>query len=107
MAATWAPLKLGSTLSRLDFEAPDHETFRCLDLAYAAGRLGGSAPAVLSAANEVVVDAFLAGGLKWSDIPVLLEKVLNQHSVFMPTDVDGVLAADAEGRRLAHKEIKQ
>lgn len=96
-----------TTLSRLDFEAPDHETFRCLDLAYAAGRLGGSAPAVLSAANEVVVDAFLAGGLKWSDIPVLLEKVLNQHSVFMPTDVDGVLAADAEGRRLAHKEIKQ
>lgn len=96
-----------TTLSRLDFEAPDRETFRCLDLAYVAGRLGGSAPAVLSAANEVVVDAFLAGGLKWSDIPVLLEKVLNQHSVFMPTDVDGVLAADAEGRRLAHKEIEQ
>lgn len=96
-----------TTLSRLDFEAPDRETFRCLDLAYAAGRLGGSAPAVLSAANEVVVDAFLAGGLKWSDIPVLLEKVLNQHSVFMPTNVDGVLAADAEGRRLAHKEIQQ
>lgn len=96
-----------TTLSRLDFEVPDRETFRCLDLAYVAGRLGGSAPAVLSAANEVVVDAFLGGGLKWSDIPVLLEKVLNQHSVFMPTDVDGVLAADAEGRRLAHKEIEQ
>lgn len=96
-----------TTLSRLDFEVPDRETFRCLDLAYVAGRLGGSAPALLSAANEVVVDAFLAGGLKWSDIPVLLEKVLNQHSVFMPTDVDGVLAADAEGRRLAHKEIEQ
>lgn len=96
-----------TTLSRLDFEAPDRNTFRCLDLAYAAGRLGGSAPAVLSAANEVVVDAFLSGGLKWSDIPILLEKVLTQHSVFLPTDVEGVLAADAEGRRLAQKEIAQ
>ena len=96
-----------ASLSRLDFEAPDRSTFRCLDLAYVAGRLGGSAPAVLSAANEVVVDAFLAGGLKWSEIPVLLEKVLNQHSPFSPTDVDGVLAADAEGRRLAQKEIAQ
>ena len=96
-----------ATLSRLDFEAPDRATFRCLDLAYAAGRLGGSAPAVLSAANEVVVDAFLAGGVRWADIPVLLEKVLHQHSVFMPTDVDGVMAADAEGRRLALKEIEQ
>lgn len=96
-----------TTLSRLDFEAPDRNTFRCLDLAYVAGRLGGSAPAVLSAANEVVVDAFLSGGLKWSDIPVLLEKVLTQHSVYMPTDVEGVLAADAEGRRLAQKEIAQ
>jgi len=96
-----------ASLSRLDFEAPDRSTFRCLDLAYVAGRLGGSAPAVLSAANEVVVDAFLAGGLKWSEIPVLLEKVLNQHSPFSPADVDGVLAADAEGRRLAQKEIAQ
>ena len=94
-----------TSLSRLDFEAPDRTTFRCLDLAYVAGRLGGSAPAVLSAANEVVVDAFLSGGLKWADIPVHLEKVLTQHSVFMPTDVDGVLAADAEGRRLAQKEL--
>lgn len=94
-----------TSLSRLDFEAPDRATFRCLDLAYVAGRLGGSAPAVLSAANEVVVDAFLSGGLKWADIPVHLEKVLTQHSVFMPTDVDGVLAADAEGRRLAQKEL--
>lgn len=94
-----------TSLSRLDFEAPDRTTFRCLDLAYVAGRLGGSAPAVLSAANEVVVDAFLSGGLKWADIPVHLEKVLTQHSVFMPTDVDDVLAADAEGRRLAQKEL--
>ncbi|MGA0117595.1 MAG: 1-deoxy-D-xylulose-5-phosphate reductoisomerase [Ilumatobacteraceae bacterium] len=96
-----------TSLSRLDFEAPDRGTFRCLDLAYIAGRLGGSAPAVLSAANEVVVDAFLSGQLKWADIAVVLEKVLHQHSVFTPSTVDDVLAADAEGRRLAQKEIAQ
>ena len=50
-----------STLGRLDFEAPDLATFRCLALAYAAGRAGGTAPAWLSAANEVAVEAFLAG----------------------------------------------
>ena len=46
-----------TSLSRLDFQAPDRETFRCLDLAYQAGRIGGTAPAWLSAANEVAVEA--------------------------------------------------
>ena len=50
-----------ATLGRLDFEPPDRATFRCLDLAYQAGRAGGTAPAWLSAANEVAVEAFLAG----------------------------------------------
>ena len=96
-----------STLSRLDFEAPDRGTFRCLDLAYAAGRLGGSAPAVLSAANEVVVDAFLNGRVVWSDIAVRIERVMARHTVFAPATVDDVLAADAEGRRLALEELSR
>lgn len=96
-----------STLSRLDFEAPDRSTFRCLDLAYAAGRAGGTAPAVLSAANEVVVDAFLNGRVLWSDIAVYIERVMERHSVFAPTSVDDVLAADAEGRRLATEELSR
>ena len=50
-----------SKTSRLDFALPDRETFRCLDLAYAAGRAGGTAPAFMSACNEVVVEAFLSG----------------------------------------------
>ena len=54
-----------STLTHLDFSAPDTSTFRCLSLAYQAGRAGGTAPAFLSAANEVAVEAFLAGSLKW------------------------------------------
>ena len=94
-----------ASLSRLDFEAPDRDTFRCLDLAYAAGRIGGTAPAVLSAANEVIVDAFLMGRMKWSDISRHLENVLNKHIATSPTSVDDVLAADAEGRRLASKEL--
>ena len=96
-----------NTLSRLDFEAPDHNTFRCLDLAYAAGRLGGTAPAALSAANEVIVDAFLAGRMKWSAIAQHLENVLNRFIATTPTSVDDVLAADAEGRALAQEELSR
>jgi len=94
-------------LSRLDFEAPDRNTFRCLDLAYAAGRLGGTAPAALSAANEVIVDAFLDGRMKWSAIAQHLENVLNRFIATTPTSVDDVLAADAEGRALAQEELSR
>ena len=90
-----------TTLSRLDFEPPDRRTFACLDLAYAAGRAGGTAPAVLSAANEVVVEAFLAGRIRWSEIAPRVEQVMEKHSPSMPTSVDDVLAADAQGRRMA------
>ena len=56
-----------TTLGTLDFEPPDLDTFRCLDLAYEAGRAGGTAPAVLSGANEVAVEAFLAGRIRGRD----------------------------------------
>ncbi|MEY2967158.1 MAG: 1-deoxy-D-xylulose 5-phosphate reductoisomerase, partial [Actinomycetota bacterium] len=93
------------SLSRLDFHAPDRDTFRCLDLAYAAGRAGGTAPAVLSAANEIVVEAFLSGAIGWSDIARLLELVMGRHSPTVPHGLDEVLAADAEGRRLAREVL--
>lgn len=96
-----------SSLSRLDFEAPDRATFRCLDLAYAAGHLGGTAPAVLSAANEVVVEAFLAGSVSWSAIADHLEVVMSRHVPSVPHGLDDVLAADAEGRRLAREVLAQ
>ena len=96
-----------STLARLDFEAPDRATFRCLDLAYAAGRAGGTAPAVLSAANEVVVEAFLEGRLSWSAIADTLEVVMGRHVASVPHGIDEVLAADAEGRRLAREVLTQ
>jgi 1-deoxy-D-xylulose-5-phosphate reductoisomerase len=94
-----------STLSRLDFEPPDRATFPCLDLAYAAGRAGGTAPAALSAANEVVVEAFLEGRIMWSHIALYVSRVMEKFVVTTPTHVDDVLAADAQGRRMATEEL--
>jgi 1-deoxy-D-xylulose-5-phosphate reductoisomerase len=90
-----------ATLGALDFEAPDWDAFACLGLAYRAGREGGTAPAVLSAANEVAVDWFLKGRLRWVDIPKVSERVLDAIPARSPQGVDDVLDADAEGRALA------
>ena len=90
-----------TALERLDFEAPDRATFRCLDLAYDAGRRGGTAPAWLSAANEVAVDAFLAGNLRWNEIPDVCVGVLAMHDGAPPHTVDDVIDADAQARRIA------
>lgn len=90
-----------TALSRLDFELPDRATFRCLDLAYDAGRLGGTGPAWLSAANEVAVDAFLAENLRWNEIPDVCVGVLAMHDGAQPHTVDDVIEADAQARRIA------
>jgi len=94
-----------STLERLEFQAPDRSTFRCLDLAYDAGRRGGTAPAALSAANEVVVEAFLDGRINWLQIADKVEAAVNRFTHTAPRDLDDVLAADAEGRRLAREVL--
>ena len=96
-----------SALSRLDFETPDRATFRCLDLAYDAGRLGGTAPAWLSAANEEAVDAFLAGNLRWNEIPDVCVEVLAVHDGAIPNTVDDVIEADAEARRIARRLLSK
>jgi 1-deoxy-D-xylulose-5-phosphate reductoisomerase len=89
------------TLSLLEFEQPDRKAFPCLDLAYSAGRAGGTAPAVLNGANEVAVDAFLKGQIRWTDISQVIDEVLARHDVRIPESVEDVLAADEEGRRRA------
>ena len=97
-----------TTLARLDFEAPDVATFRCLALAYAAGRVGGSAPAWLSAANEEAVDAFLAGRIRWSQIAEICDAVLQQHhetTDITNMTVEDIVQADATARRIAHEEL--
>ena len=88
-------------LRRLDFEPPDLGTFRCLGLAYEAGRAGGTAPAWLNAANEVAVEAFLAGRIRWAAIPDVLEGALSRHDGAVPDSVDAVIDADGRGRAAA------
>jgi 1-deoxy-D-xylulose-5-phosphate reductoisomerase len=95
-----------STLSRLDFEPPDRGNFPCLDLAYAAGRRGGTAPAVLSAANEVAVEAFLAGIIGWTSIASVVSTVMEKCATSEPRDLEDVLAADTEGRAIARAVVE-
>jgi 1-deoxy-D-xylulose-5-phosphate reductoisomerase len=93
-------------LRRLDFEPPDLGTFRCLGLAYEAGRAGGTAPAWLNAANEVAVEAFLAGRIRWAAIPDVLEGALSRHDGTVPDSVDAVIDADSRGRAAAAAVIQ-
>ncbi len=87
-----------TTLGSLDFEAPDRTTFPCLDLAYRAGRCGGTAPAWLNGANEAAVAAFLDGMLAWSDIAALLASALDLHDGAPADCVEAVVRADQRGR---------
>jgi 1-deoxy-D-xylulose-5-phosphate reductoisomerase len=91
--------------ARLDFEAPDLERFPALALARSAAEAGGTAPAVLNAANEVAVGAFLEGRCRFTDIVALIERVLARRPA-MPADcVADILAADGWARREAQTAI--
>jgi 1-deoxy-D-xylulose-5-phosphate reductoisomerase len=92
-------------VGRLEFQAPDGERFPCLGLAYAALRQGGAAPAVLNAANEVAVEAFLDERLGFLAIPAVIQEVLDRLPLDAPTDLDGLLEADAAARALAGRVI--
>jgi 1-deoxy-D-xylulose-5-phosphate reductoisomerase len=96
-----------ATLGSLDFEPPDLGTFHCLQLAYDAGRSGGTAPAWLSAANEVAVESFLTGNLRWNDIADVCEAVLGRHDGGIPRTVDDVIQADQEARRIANEVLQR
>jgi 1-deoxy-D-xylulose-5-phosphate reductoisomerase len=89
-----------TTLSDLTFEPPDTDAFPCLGLAYAAGRAGGSAPAVLSGANEVAVAAFLDGRIPWTAIAAVVTDVLD-HGTGNVSEVADVLDADRAARERA------
>jgi 1-deoxy-D-xylulose-5-phosphate reductoisomerase len=98
--------------SVLEFEQPDRIVFRCLDLAYRAGRQGDLAPAWLSAANEVAVAAFLAGRISWSSIARVVEDTLDRYDppagsgVDAERSVDDVLEADASARAVAEAVLR-
>ena len=90
-----------TALNRWDFELPDRGAFGCLDLAFAAGRAGRTAPAWLNAANEVAVAAFLDGAITWMGITELLTDALDAWPGEEATDVDAVLDVDFRARELA------
>lgn len=86
---------------RFDFETPDLQRFPCLRLAQEAAANGGTAATVLNAANEVAVEAFLAGRMSFVDIARVVESVLEQQNIVEPLDLSGVQDADCEARERA------
>ena len=96
-----APLDLAA-LARFDFERPDLDTFPCLALAYHALAAGGGAPAVLNAANEVAVSAFLQGELGFLGIPDLIQACLDALPGGPADSLEQLMDTDAAARRMAH-----
>lgn len=90
----------------LNFSAVDHVRFPCLELAYRAGRHGGEQPIALNAANEVAVGAFLDNKLKFSQIPLLVEEVMETFQGKSFPSLEQILAIDAEARVRAREWIK-
>jgi 1-deoxy-D-xylulose-5-phosphate reductoisomerase len=95
-----APLDLAA-IGRLDFERPDPDTFPCLRLGYRALESGGSAPAVLNAANEIAVQAFLDRRIGFTDIPVVIEETLQRHPCSAAGSIEDVLDIDRAARAIA------
>jgi 1-deoxy-D-xylulose-5-phosphate reductoisomerase len=97
-------LDLAAT-AELTFEAPDLATFPCLRLAREAGEAGGAAPCVLNAADEVAVEAFLAGRIAFTSIPEVIEGTLEALPATAPAHFDDLFAADAEAREEAGRLV--
>jgi 1-deoxy-D-xylulose-5-phosphate reductoisomerase len=92
-------------VSRLTFERPDLERFPCLGLAYAALEAGGTAPAILNAANEIAVATFLDGRLGYAAIAAVIGDVLDALPAGPAASLDQILAADGEARRAAEAAV--
>lgn len=112
LALSW-PDRLSAPAGRIDwttphsmtFEPPDTGAFRCLALAYRVGRLGGTFPAVLNAANEAAVGAFVSEELDWLGIPWVVERVVEEHVGCEPT-LEAILEQDIWARRRACELVK-
>jgi 1-deoxy-D-xylulose-5-phosphate reductoisomerase len=94
-------------VARLDFQAPDEDRFPCLRLARQAAEAGNSVPAMLNAANEVAVAAFLDGRVRYLEIASIIEEVLNLEPVVVVNDLDAVFTADAKARVLAEQWLSR
>lgn len=105
MATPMEPLDL-VRIGRLDFEAPDPVRFRALALARTALEEGGARPAILNAANEVAVAAFLADRIGFLEIAAIVEDTLNRYAPEAPQTIDAVIAIDAEARRIVGERVE-
>jgi 1-deoxy-D-xylulose-5-phosphate reductoisomerase len=92
--------------STLTFEEPDFEKFPCLALAYKALKIGGTMPAVLNAANEIAVQAFLDNKIRLSDIPRIIESVMNEHEIQSASSLEAILKADEFARNRAIMKLE-
>jgi 1-deoxy-D-xylulose-5-phosphate reductoisomerase len=101
-----APLDLVQ-IARLDFEAPDPVRFPALRLARSALEAGGAKPAILNAANEAAVAAFLARRIGFTEIAAIVESVLGLYDPAAPASISDVLAIDSEARRLAETQMEK
>ncbi len=90
----------------LTFEEPDFETFQCLGLAYSAIKTGGTMPAVLNAANEIAVDAFLKGKVGFMDIPDIIKNTMGAYTVKYNYSIDELLDSDKWARQYAQSMLK-
>lgn len=106
IASGVAPLDLFA-IARLDFQAPDEQRFPCLRLARQAAEAGNSAPAVLNAANEVAVEAFLQRRIRFPEIAGMIEQVLDQEPVVPLLSLEAVFAADQRARELAREWLRR
>ena len=94
-------------IGRLDFKAADMVRFPCLRLAYDALELGGTAPAILNAANEIAVEAFLAEKITFLSIPIIIEAVLKQSNIAPVVSIEQLVAVDSAAREAALQYIQQ
>lgn len=101
-----APLDLFA-IARLDFQAPDEQRFPCLRLSREAADAGGSAPALLNAANEVAVAAFLERRIRFPEIASMIEHVLDREPVVAVDTLDAVFTADRQARLLAEQWLSR
>jgi 1-deoxy-D-xylulose-5-phosphate reductoisomerase len=92
-------------IRNLEFFKPDIKKFPCLKIAYAACRLGGTAPAVLNAANEVAVAAFMEDKIRFIDLPEIIEKILSRHESIKDPSLNDILQADLWARKETKKII--
>ena len=95
------------TVSALTFEKPDVETFKGLKFAYEAGRIGGTAPCIFNAANEVAVGAFLKGKIKFLDIYKVIEKTMSRCEVIQKPNLETLIAEDSAARSIAEMFCKE